>query len=131
MTLNQHKYIDNINNVIVNFWRIRYSRIIERLYLKHKMLALIIIDYSIIFYILLMYMFLISIILYNILQNYISRDEENEGLPKGTRQLKLPPDKHGSSNKPLNHNRTTRIKLDCKSLNFVPICEVTGTHNKF
>ncbi|XP_011505061.1 PREDICTED: xylosyltransferase oxt [Ceratosolen solmsi marchali] len=58
--------------------------------------------------------------------NDISQDEEDEGLPKGTRQLKLPPDKQGGLNKPLNHNRTTRIKLDCKSLSFVPVCEVTG-----
>lgn len=62
-------------------------------------------------------------------QNAISRDEENEGLPKGTRQLKLPPDKQGSSSKALNRNRTTRVKLDHKSLNFVPACEVTGITN--
>ncbi|XP_001604139.2 xylosyltransferase oxt [Nasonia vitripennis] len=55
-----------------------------------------------------------------------SRDDEDEGLPKGTRQLKLPPDKQGSSNKALNRNRTTRVKLDRNSLNFVPACEVTG-----
>ncbi|XP_058802558.1 xylosyltransferase oxt isoform X3 [Phymastichus coffea] len=58
-------------------------------------------------------------------ENDVSR-EEDDGLPKGTRQLKLPPDKQGSSNKALNHNRTTRVKLDRKSLNFEPACEVSG-----
>lgn len=60
-----------------------------------------------------------------------SQPEEDEGLPKGSRQLKLPPDKQANSNKqtqPLSQlprNRTTRIKLDRKSLNFTPACEVT------
>lgn len=64
------------------------------------------------------------------LQNDISR-EEDDGLPKGSRQLKLPPDKQGSSNKALNHNRTTRVKLDRKSLNFEPACEVSGKSHTF
>lgn len=53
---------------------------------------------------------------------------EDEGLPKGLRQLKLPPDKNSNSNKILQfqRNRTTRIKLDRKSLNFTPPCEFTG-----
>ncbi|CAK9821316.1 Xylosyltransferase oxt [Anthophora retusa] len=57
-----------------------------------------------------------------------SQPEEDEGLPTGLRQLKLPPDKHSNSNKILHsqRNRTTRIKLDRKSLNFTPICEFTG-----
>ncbi|KAF3430149.1 hypothetical protein E2986_06506 [Frieseomelitta varia] len=53
---------------------------------------------------------------------------EDEDLPKGLRQLKLPPDKTSNSNKILQfqRNRTTRIKLDRKSLNFTPSCEFTG-----
>nr|XP_012137551.1 PREDICTED: xylosyltransferase oxt isoform X2 [Megachile rotundata] len=54
--------------------------------------------------------------------------EEDEGLPKGLRQVKLPPDKHPNSNKVSQSqiNRTSRIKLDYKSLNFTPPCEFTG-----
>lgn len=57
-----------------------------------------------------------------------SQPEEDEGLPKGLRQLKLPPDKRTNINKSLQsqRNRTTRIKLDRKLLNFTPPCEVTG-----
>ncbi|XP_015587358.1 xylosyltransferase oxt [Cephus cinctus] len=57
-----------------------------------------------------------------------SQPEEGEGLPKGSRQLKLPPDKQGNTNKSFqsHRNRTTRVKLDLKSLNFTPGCEVTG-----
>lgn len=42
--------------------------------------------------------------------------------------MKLPPDKNSNSNKILQfqRNRTTRIKLDRKSLNFTPPCEFTG-----
>lgn len=50
-------------------------------------------------------------------------------MPKGLRQLKLPPDKLPNTNKQTlqsQRNRTTRIKLDRKSLNFTPMCEVTG-----
>ncbi|XP_012525203.1 xylosyltransferase oxt [Monomorium pharaonis] len=60
-----------------------------------------------------------------------SQPEEDEGLPKGLRQLKLPPDKQANSNRQtwsqsqLPRNRTTKIKLDRKSLNFTPACEVT------
>ncbi|OAD58255.1 Xylosyltransferase oxt [Eufriesea mexicana] len=58
----------------------------------------------------------------------LSQTVEDEGLPKGLRQLKLPPDKNSNSNKILQfqQNRTTRIKLDRKSLNFTPPCEFTG-----
>lgn len=54
--------------------------------------------------------------------------EEGEGLPKASRQLKLPPDKKSNDKTlPNNHgNRTVRLKLDKKSLNFTPICDVTG-----
>lgn len=58
-----------------------------------------------------------------------SQSEEGEGMPKGLRQLKLPPDKLPNTNKQTlqsQRNRTTRIKLDRKSLNFTPMCEVTG-----
>ncbi|XP_033317275.1 xylosyltransferase oxt [Bombus bifarius] len=57
-----------------------------------------------------------------------SQPTEDEGLPKGLRQLKLPPDKISNSNKILQfqRNRTTRVKLDRKSLNFTPPCEFTG-----
>lgn len=59
-----------------------------------------------------------------------SQPEEDEGLPKGLRQLKLPPDKQANSNKQSQlqsqqRNRTARIKLDRKSLNFTPECDVT------
>ncbi|GAB1866064.1 protein xylosyltransferase [Camponotus japonicus] len=58
-----------------------------------------------------------------------SQPEEDEGLPKGLRQLKLPPDKQTNLNKQTLQsqlrNRTARIKLDRKSLNFTPMCEVT------
>lgn len=50
-------------------------------------------------------------------------------MPRGLRQVKLPPDKQGNPNKQLSQsqskNRTTRIKLDHKSLSFTPMCEVT------
>ena len=54
--------------------------------------------------------------------------EEDKGLPKGSRQLKLPPDKQTNVNKVLQsqRNHTTRIKLDRKSLSFIPSCEFTG-----
>lgn len=57
-----------------------------------------------------------------------SQPEEDEGLPKGLRQLKLPPDKQINTNKSLQSqwNRTIRIKLDHKVLNFTAPCEVTG-----
>lgn len=66
-----------------------------------------------------------------------SQPEEGEGLPKGLRQLKLPPDKQTSrqtdkqtsTNKQtlqFQRNRTARIKLDYKTLNFIPMCEITG-----
>ncbi|XP_076766039.1 xylosyltransferase oxt isoform X1 [Xylocopa sonorina] len=57
-----------------------------------------------------------------------SEPEEDEGLPKGLRQLKLPPDKNSNSNKILqsHRNRTTRIQLDRRSLNFTTPCEFTG-----
>ncbi|EZA47482.1 Xylosyltransferase oxt [Ooceraea biroi] len=55
-------------------------------------------------------------------------NEKDEGLLKGLRQLKLPPDKQTNLNKQTlqSHlrNRTTRIKLDRNSLNFTPMCEV-------
>ncbi|XP_077264454.1 xylosyltransferase oxt [Temnothorax americanus] len=59
-----------------------------------------------------------------------SQPEEDEGLPKGLRRLKLPPDKQANSNKQTHaqsqlRNRTARIKLDRKSLNFTPACDVT------
>ncbi|KYN31445.1 Xylosyltransferase oxt [Trachymyrmex septentrionalis] len=59
-----------------------------------------------------------------------SQPEEDEGLPKGLRQLKLPPDKQTNINKQTQlqsqlRNRTAKIKLDRKSLNFTPVCEVT------
>ncbi|KYQ54323.1 Xylosyltransferase oxt [Trachymyrmex zeteki] len=59
-----------------------------------------------------------------------SQPEEDEGLPKGLRQLKLPPDKQTNTNKQIplqsqQRNRTAKIKLDRKSLNFTPVCEVT------
>ncbi|XP_014216073.1 xylosyltransferase oxt [Copidosoma floridanum] len=59
-------------------------------------------------------------------EDALTRDEEEEGLLEGTRQLKLPPDKRGNSNSALNHNRSSRVKLDSKTLNFTPMCEVTG-----
>ncbi|XP_043284681.1 xylosyltransferase oxt [Venturia canescens] len=56
-----------------------------------------------------------------------SQPEEGEGLPKASRQLKLPPDKKSNDKTLPNHgNRTARLKLDKKSLNFTPICDVTG-----
>ncbi|XP_033231945.1 xylosyltransferase oxt [Belonocnema kinseyi] len=56
-----------------------------------------------------------------------SLSEEGDGLPRGTRQLKLPPDKQANSNKSQpRRNRTTAITLDRKSLNFTPICDVSG-----
>lgn len=60
--------------------------------------------------------------------NDVSQPERDEGLPKGLRQLKLPPDKQNNVNKVLQsqRNHTTRIKLDHKSLNFLPSCEFTG-----
>ncbi|KAJ8684173.1 hypothetical protein QAD02_019965 [Eretmocerus hayati] len=58
-------------------------------------------------------------------ENY-SQNEEIGRRIKNTHQLKLPPDKVGSSHRTLNRNRTTRIKLDRSSLDFVPMCEVTG-----
>lgn len=62
------------------------------------------------------------------IQNDVSQPERDEGLPKGLRQLKLPPDKQNNVNKVLQsqRNHTTRIKLDHKSLNFLPSCEFTG-----
>lgn len=63
------------------------------------------------------------------LQGGSSQPEEDEGLPRGLRQLKLPPDKQANLNKQTLQsqlrNRTARIKLDRKSLNFTPMCEVT------
>ncbi|XP_076246321.1 xylosyltransferase oxt [Calliopsis andreniformis] len=58
----------------------------------------------------------------------VSEPEEDEGLPKGLRQLKLPPDKEINADKALEfeRNRTTRIKFDYKSLNFIPSCEFTS-----
>ncbi|XP_014225440.1 xylosyltransferase oxt [Trichogramma pretiosum] len=56
-------------------------------------------------------------------ENEVSADK---GLPNGNRQLKLPPDKFDNSNRVINHNRSTRIKLDYKSLEFEPICDITG-----
>ncbi|XP_076626070.1 xylosyltransferase oxt isoform X1 [Colletes latitarsis] len=56
----------------------------------------------------------------------LSQAEDDEGLPKGLRQLKLPPDKQTNTNKVLQRNHTTRIKLDHKSLNFIPSCEFNG-----
>lgn len=53
-----------------------------------------------------------------------SKLEEGEGLPVGTRQLKLPPDKQSNLAKS-GHNRT-RVKLDRKSLSFTPMCEITS-----
>lgn len=56
-----------------------------------------------------------------------SHSEVGEGLPKGTRQLKLPPDKETSESKQQSRrNRTNIVTLDRKSLNFTPICDVTG-----
>lgn len=61
------------------------------------------------------------------LQKDFSHSEIGEGLPKGTRQLKLPPDKQTGQNKyQSRRNRTTIVTLDQKSLNFTPICDVTG-----
>ncbi|XP_011862628.1 PREDICTED: xylosyltransferase oxt [Vollenhovia emeryi] len=59
-----------------------------------------------------------------------SQPEEDEGLPKGLRQLKLPPDKQASTSRQTQpqsqlRNRTARIKLDRRSLNFTPACDVT------
>ncbi|XP_026671974.1 xylosyltransferase oxt isoform X2 [Ceratina calcarata] len=55
----------------------------------------------------------------------LSQPEEDEGLSKG--QLKLPPDKTSNSKiSQTNRNRTTRLKLDHKLLNFTPPCEFTG-----
>lgn len=63
------------------------------------------------------------------MQGGSSQPEEDEGLPKGLRQLKLPPDKQTNLNKQTLQsqlrNRTARIKLDRKLLNFTPMCEVT------
>ncbi|KAG7199452.1 hypothetical protein KM043_014078 [Ampulex compressa] len=61
-------------------------------------------------------------------EGHSSQPEEGEGLPKGLRPLKLPPDKQIGTNKSLqsHRNRTMRIKLDHKSLNFTPTCEVAG-----
>ncbi|XP_015432599.1 PREDICTED: xylosyltransferase oxt [Dufourea novaeangliae] len=58
----------------------------------------------------------------------VSQPEEDEGLPRGLRQLKLPPDKQTNRNKVLQsqRNQTSRIKLDRKSLNFIPSCEFNG-----
>ncbi|XP_066603549.1 xylosyltransferase oxt isoform X2 [Prorops nasuta] len=55
------------------------------------------------------------------------QSEENEGLSKRSRQLKLPPDK-SMTNKSLqsSRNRTGRMKIDRKTLNFIPPCEITG-----
>lgn len=58
-----------------------------------------------------------------------SQPEEDEGLLKGLRQLKLPPDKQANSNKQTQlhsqlRNRTARIKLDRNSLNFTPVCDI-------
>ena len=64
---------------------------------------------------------------YFYLQKDFSHSEEGDGLPKGTRQLKLPPDKQANSNKSQpRRNRTTTVTLDRKSLNFTPICDVSG-----
>lgn len=63
------------------------------------------------------------------MQGGSSQPEEGEGLQKGSRQLKLPPDKRSSSDKNSQSqasNRTVRLKLDKKSLNFTPICDVVG-----
>ncbi|XP_043503808.1 xylosyltransferase oxt [Polistes fuscatus] len=56
----------------------------------------------------------------------VLQSEESEGLPKGSRQLKLPPDKHANKSSQYHRNRTARIILDRKSLNFTPACEVIG-----
>ncbi|KAL0117574.1 hypothetical protein PUN28_010406 [Cardiocondyla obscurior] len=58
-----------------------------------------------------------------------SQPEEDENLPRGLRQLKLPPDKQANLNKQAQlqfqlRNRTSKIKLDRKSLNFTPTCDV-------
>lgn len=57
-----------------------------------------------------------------------SQPQQDEGLPKSLRQLKLPPDKQLNANKSFQsqRNRTTRIKLDRRLLNFTPPCEVVG-----
>ncbi|KAK0163016.1 hypothetical protein PV327_006732 [Microctonus hyperodae] len=58
-----------------------------------------------------------------------TRLERSDGLLQGSRQLKLPPDKHVNSNKVQSHspqNRTIKVKLDKKLLNFTPICDVIG-----
>lgn len=47
-------------------------------------------------------------------------------MPKGSRQLKLPPDKQANKSSQYHRNRTARITLDRKSLNFTPSCEVLG-----
>lgn len=62
------------------------------------------------------------------LQGDSSHLEEGEGLPKGSRQLKLPPDKQVYSNKPFqsHRNRSILVKLDLESLGFTPSCDVTG-----
>lgn len=53
--------------------------------------------------------------------------EKGNGLPKSSRQLKLPPDKPETIGvKETRRNRTTKVKLDLKSLNFTPSCEITG-----
>lgn len=62
-------------------------------------------------------------------QNNYLQDQEDGGLPTGTRQFKLPPDKQDNSSKISNRSRTTRAKLDYKSLNFIPVCEVIGKIN--
>ncbi|XP_046624533.1 xylosyltransferase oxt [Neodiprion virginianus] len=58
----------------------------------------------------------------------LSVAEEGGGLLTGSRQLKLPPDKLETNTIKGAHyrNRTTRVKLDLKSLNFTPDCEITG-----
>ncbi|XP_063992970.1 xylosyltransferase oxt [Diachasmimorpha longicaudata] len=55
------------------------------------------------------------------------KSEKNEGLPKGSRQLKLPPDKTINTIKTSSiHSNRTIVKLDRESLNFTPICDVNG-----
>ncbi|XP_011302816.1 xylosyltransferase oxt [Fopius arisanus] len=56
------------------------------------------------------------------------KSERNEGLPEGSYQLKLPPDKPLNSPKTSSqiHSNRTIVKLDRQSLNFTPICDVTG-----
>lgn len=56
-----------------------------------------------------------------------SLPERGEDLSKGSRQMKLPPDKEETNTlKGARRNRTTRVKLDLSLLNFTPSCEISG-----